>query len=160
LIDWQSEIPSLPFIPDEGGVLKSIIDTAQQFRQFVSSYTQNSIGLTMAECATMRFYLRKIEGAEILLAFETNFFRQELHKWSPIAPEPPPNIMSSASTRKPRPTKQQKLIAQLGLKSAEELPPQFRTKAHVFRKKSVEASGMYPNEAQRRPLQPVLGLQK
>jgi len=98
----------------------------------------------------MRFYLRKIEGAEILLAHETNFFRAELHKWMPIAPEPPPAIVVSASTRKPRPTKQQKLMAQMGIKNPEDLPPQFRTKAHVFRKKSAEANGKPPP-----PIQPA-----
>jgi histone demethylase JARID1 len=77
---------------------------------------------TSEEAETQRFYLRKIEGAEILLAFETNFFRQELHKWSPVAPEPPPILEASKSTRKPRPTKLQKLMAQHGVEDPEDLP--------------------------------------
>ncbi|KAI5780878.1 PLU-1-like protein-domain-containing protein [Geopyxis carbonaria] len=135
LIEWENEIPGLPFIPDELDCLRRIIDAASQFRAFVSTYTQSALGLTSAEVPTMRFYLRKIEGAEILLAHETNFFRAELHKWMPIAPEAPPPIEVSMSTRKPRPTKQQKLMAQMGIKNPDDLPAQYRTKAHSFKKK-------------------------
>lgn len=149
-MEWESEIPGLPFIPDEIDILRRIIDAATKFRAFVSSFTNSPLGLTSAEVPTMRFYLRKIEGAEILLGHETNFFRAELHKWMPIAPEPPPAIVVSASTRKPRPTKQQKLMAQMGIKNPEDLPPQYRTKAHVFRKKSLEANGKPPP-----PIQPA-----
>lgn len=96
---------------------------------------------TADESETQRFYLRKIEGSEILLAYETNFFRQELHKWSPVAPEPPPVLESSLSTRKPRPTKLQKLMAQHGVDDPEALPQSVRTKPHNFKRKSSEASG-------------------
>ena len=92
----------------------------------------------------MRFYLRKIEGAEILLAHETNFFRTELHRWMPIAPNPPPVIDCSNSTRKPRPTKQQKLMAQYGVNTPEELPMTLRTKAHTFKKKTNEPNKPAP----------------
>jgi len=93
----------------------------------------------------MRFYLRKIEGAEILLSPETNFFRTELHKWMPIAPDPPPVVEVSMSTRKPRPTKQQKLMAQMGITNPDDLPPQLRTKAHSFsKKKPAETNGKPP----------------
>ena len=149
-MEWENEIPGLPFIPDEIDILRRIIDAATKFRAFVSSFTNSPLGLTSAEVPTMRFYLRKIEGAEILLGHETNFFRAELHKWMPIAPEPPPAIVVSASTRKPRPTKQQKLMQQMGIKNPEDLPPQYRTKAHVFRKKSLEANGKPPP-----PIQPA-----
>lgn len=151
LIDWQSEIALLPFIPDEIECLDRIIDTANKFRQFVSSYTNAPLGLTSAEIPTMRFYLRKIEGAEILLSHETNFFRTELHKWMPIAPEPPPVIQVSHSTRKPRPTKQQKLMARMGIKNPDDLPLQYRTKPHTFKKRTSEANGKPP------PLKPALG---
>lgn len=94
---------------------------------------------TQQEVPTQRFYLRKIEGAEILLAWETNFFRQELHRLAPVAPEPPPVLEQSLSTRKPRPTKQQKLMAQLGIEKPEDLPQNLRTKQHSFsRRKSSE----------------------
>ncbi|KAL7267666.1 hypothetical protein RUND412_009736 [Rhizina undulata] len=145
LLEWQSEIPNLPFIPDELDGLARIIDSALKFRDYIRPYTTSILGLTSAEVPTMRFFLRKIEGAEILLVHETNFFRTELHKWMPIAPEAPPVIEVSMSTRKPRPTKQQKLMAQMGITNPEDLPLQLRTKAHTFtKKKTGEANGKPP----------------
>lgn len=94
----------------------------------------NPVMTNPEEVTTQRFYLRKIEGAEILLGFETNFFRQELHKWAPVAPNPPPVLEESKSTRKPRPTKQQKLMQQHNVNSPEELPLQFRTKPYNINK--------------------------
>src|SRR5690554_6636571 len=140
LTEWQQEIQGLPFVPDEMDCLDRIIDAAQKFRNFVGSYTNSPLGLTSAEVPRMRFYLRKIEGAEILLAHETNFFRSELHKWMPIAPEPPPSVEISMSTRKPRPTKQQKLMAQMGIKNPDDLPMQFRTKTSAYKKKPEGSS--------------------
>lgn len=134
---WQDEIPGLPFQPDEEEILSKIIDNAQEFRQHVSPFC-NPLMATADEAETQRFYLRKIEGSEILLAYETNFFRQELHKWSPVAPEPPPILDKSKSTRKPRPTKLQKLMAQHGVDDPENLPQGLRTKPHTFKRKSVE----------------------
>lgn len=94
---------------------------------------------TPDELTTQRFYLRKLEGAEILLAEEINFFRMELHKWAPVAPEPPPKIDISLSTRKPRPTKQQKLMSQLGISNPEELPSHLRPKTQPFKhRKSLD----------------------
>jgi len=87
------------------------------------------------ELTTQRFYLRKLEGAEILLSDEINFFRQELHKWAPVAPVPPPILNVSLSTRKPRPTKQQKLMSQLGITNPDDLPPHLRTKNHQFKQR-------------------------
>jgi histone demethylase JARID1 len=148
---WQDEIPTLPFQPDEEAILEKIINNAQEFRQAVSPYC-NPIMSTADEAETQRFYLRKIEGAEILLAYETNFFRQELHKWSPVAPEPPPILDASKSTRKPRPTKLQKLMAQHGVDDPEQLPQSLKTKPHNFKRKSSEPSTGRPH-----PLQPAPG---
>lgn len=114
--------------------------------------------ITKEEVPTMRFYLRKIEGAEILLAHETNFFRTELHRLLPIAPNSPPLIQVSLSTRKPRPTKQQKLMAQLGIENPEDLPPTLRTKPHNFKKKLPEACQKQPMPIKPAPMkngQPV-----
>jgi [histone H3]-trimethyl-L-lysine4 demethylase len=147
---WQDEIPSLPFQPDEEEILAKIIDNAQEFRSHVSPFCNPVMG-TAEEAETQRFYLRKIEGAEILLAFETNFFRQELHKWSPVAPEAPPILEASKSTRKPRPTKLQKLMAQHGVNDPEQLPQNLKTKPHNFKRKSSEPSG------RPQPLQPAPG---
>jgi histone demethylase JARID1 len=85
-----------------------------------------------------------------LLAYETNYLRQELHKWAPVAPEPPPLIEASSSTRKPRPTKQQKIMAQLGITNPEDLPQQYKIKPHIARRKASEAFGK--NQL---PLQPA-----
>ncbi|EOD44979.1 putative phd transcription factor protein [Neofusicoccum parvum UCRNP2] len=118
---WQEDIPGLPFQPEEEKCLDKIINTAQEFRSFIASYV-NPLLSSPDELTTQRFYLRKLEGADILLAQETNFFRQELHKWAPVAPEPPPKVEYSLSTRKPRPTKQQKMMAQLGIDNPDDLP--------------------------------------
>ncbi|KZF20320.1 PHD transcription factor [Xylona heveae TC161] len=152
LQDWQAEIPNLPFQPDEEDILESIINAAQEFRDFMRPLI-NPMMTTPEEVMTQRFYLRKIEGADILLAYETNFFRQELHKWAPVAPEPPPILEQSLSTRKPRPTKQQKLMAQLGIENPEDLPQHLRTKQHNFNKRKSSE----PHVKQPPPLQPAPG---
>ncbi|RDW95057.1 hypothetical protein BP5796_00820 [Coleophoma crateriformis] len=148
---WQDEIQNLPFQPDEEDLLAQIIDQAQNFRAHVAPFC-NPVMATADESETQRFYLRKIEGAEILLAYETNFFKQELHKWSPVAPEPPPILEASKSTRKPRPTKLQKLMAAHGVEDPNDLPAPLRTKAHYFslKRRPSESS----SSAQPQPLQP------
>ncbi|KAL1837282.1 hypothetical protein VTJ49DRAFT_4068 [Mycothermus thermophilus] len=138
LIAWQEEIPTLPFQPEEEEVLKRIIDNATEFRNHIAAYC-NPLLSTASEAETQRFYLRKIEGAEILLAFETNFFRQELHKWSPVAPEPPPVLEVSKSTRKPRPTKLQKMLAQYGVDDPDDLPESVKGKANSLKRKAMNA---------------------
>ncbi|KAI2608094.1 PLU-1-like protein [Hypoxylon fragiforme] len=138
LIAWQEEIPGLPFQPEEEEVLKNIIDNAQRFRIHIQAFC-NPVLTTATEVDTQRFYLRKIEGAEILLSMETNFFRQELHKWSPVAPEPPPVLEVSKSTRKPRPTKLQKMLAQYGVEDPEDLPENMKSKANSLKRKAMNA---------------------
>ena len=140
LQDWQADIPHLPFQADEEEVLEELINNGQEFRDFIRPYT-NPLVSTPDEVTTQRFYLRKIEGADILLAFETNFFRQELHRWAPLAPQPPPILEHSLSTRKPRPTKQQRLMASLGIDNPDDLPLQYRTKPHTFKPHRRRASG-------------------
>ncbi|KAI9740516.1 MAG: hypothetical protein M1834_005096 [Cirrosporium novae-zelandiae] len=147
LIGWQDEIIDLPFQPDEEEVLKSIINVAQDFRDIVRPFC-NPILSTADEVPTNLFWLRKIEGAEILLVDETNWFRQELHRWAPVAPDPPPKLEYSNSTRKPRPTKQQRMMAELGVERPEDLPPQYQTR-HLNKRKSSESQPKQP------PLQPA-----
>ena len=147
---WHDEVEYLPFQPEEEQTLFNICDHAQEYRNFIKPIIHADMPSTFEEVDTMRFHLRKIEGADILLAEETNFLRQELHKWVPVANAPPPIIQSSASTRKPRPTKQQKLMAQLGITNPDELPQQYKIKPHVAKRKASEAS--YLNNA---PLQPA-----
>ncbi|CAD6500383.1 BgTH12-07560 [Blumeria graminis f. sp. triticale] len=139
LQSWQDDIVNLPFQPDEEIVLDKIIKNALEFRQHVAPFC-NPVMATAEECETQRFYLRKIEGAEILLAFENNFFRQELHRWSPVALEPPPILQISKSTRKPRPTKLQKLMAHHGVDDPEALPQNLKARSHNFKRKSSESS--------------------
>ena len=98
--------------------MKRIVSKAQAFRDFLQQFTNgNQICRTSEEMPIMLFYLRKLEGAEVLLTYETNSFRQELHKWQPIATEPPPVLEKYLSTRKPRPTKLQKAMKAMGAES-------------------------------------------
>jgi histone demethylase JARID1 len=138
LISLADEIVTLPFQPEEEDVLRSIIDNAQTFRDHISRYC-NPLLSTEAEAETQRFYLRKLEGAEVLLSFETNFFRQELHKWCPVAPEAPPILEVSLSTRKPRPTKLQKMLVEYGVDNPDDLPEHAKGKANSLRRKAANA---------------------
>ncbi|KAF1991144.1 histone demethylase JARID1D [Aulographum hederae CBS 113979] len=147
LQNWQEEIPSLPFRPEEEDCLNNIVNTALDFRDELKSFI-NPVLASPDDLSNQRFYLRKLEGADILLADETNYFRQELHKWAPVAPKPPPLIDVSLSTRKARPTKQQKIMAQLGIEKVEDLPPHLRPKTiHTKSRKASEAAqGALPSQ--------------
>ncbi|KAK6347123.1 hypothetical protein TWF696_007202 [Orbilia brochopaga] len=149
---WESEIVDLPFQPEEQACLTRIIQVSQKFRDHLHPFCQNAFGLTSAEVPTMRFYLRKIEGAEVLLAQEHNFLRAELHRWMPIAPDPPPILSASLSTRKPRPTKQQKLMMSLGIENPEDLPVPLRTKPHQFKKSKDMTTQKTPTSIKPAPL--------
>jgi histone demethylase JARID1 len=141
LQDWQAEVAHLPFQPDEEEVLDNIVRKATAFRKFLQSFT-NAACTTTEEVPTLIFYLRKIEGAEVLLAYETNFFRQEIHKWAPVAPEAPPILEQSLSTRKPRPTKSQKIMAQMGVERVEDLPAHLRPRlSSTSKRQSIDGSG-------------------
>lgn len=138
LAEWYDEIPGLPFQPEEEELLGQIIENAQAFRNHITAYC-NPVLSTRNEAETQRFYLRKIEGAEILLATETNFFRQELHKWHPVAPNAPPVIQVSRSTRKPRPTKLERLLFQHGVNDVDDLPEHVKSKGLNLRRKRLNA---------------------
>ncbi|OJJ33001.1 hypothetical protein ASPWEDRAFT_174428 [Aspergillus wentii DTO 134E9] len=154
LQEWQAEMIGLPFQADEEQILDNIVNQAITFRDFLQSFT-NAACTTTEEVPTLIFYLRKIEGAEVLLTYETNFFRQEIHKWAPVAPEPPPILEQSLSTRKPRPTKQQKIMAQLGVERPEDLPPHLRTKPpNLAKRKSLEPQTARPAFLQPAPQTP------
>lgn len=142
LTEWCDEIPGLPFQPEEEDLLRQIIDNAQAFRVHITPYC-NPVLSTRNEAETQRFYLRKIEGAEILLANETNFFRQELHKWHPVAPNPPPVIEVSRSTRKPRPTKLERLLFQHGVTDVDDLPESVKSKGLNLKRKRQNAEAAY-----------------
>ncbi|KAK5119916.1 hypothetical protein LTR85_007242 [Meristemomyces frigidus] len=149
LQNWLAELDTLPFQPEEEHVLTTIVQHGTAYRDFLRPFINPENPTTPEEIETLRFHLRKIEGADILLTEETNYLRQELHKWAPVAPEPPPKLEMSGSTRKPRPTKQQKLMAQLGITNPDDLPQQYRIKPHVAKRKASEALG------KNQPLQPA-----
>ena len=146
---WQDEISTLPFQAEEEETLAEIIDTAQAFRWHIEPYI-NPVAVSPEEIGTLRFYLRKVEGADVLLAEETNFLRQELHKWAPVAPIAPPIIEASSSTRKPRPTKQQKEMKRLGLTNPDDLPAEYKMKP--TKRKVMET---LERQRQNQPLQPA-----
>ncbi|KAK5164509.1 uncharacterized protein LTR77_009715 [Saxophila tyrrhenica] len=136
---WADDLETLPFQPDEEETLVEICDHAQNYRAYIKPIIHSDVPTSPEEVPTMRFHLRKIEGADILLAEETNFLKSELHKWAPVAPEPPPLKDHSQSTRKPRPTKEQKLMASLGITKREDLPPQYKIKPGIAKRKASEA---------------------
>ncbi|SMR56609.1 unnamed protein product [Zymoseptoria tritici ST99CH_3D1] len=138
---WQDELETLPFQPEEEKTLANICNYGQNFREFIKPYVEPAMPPTADEVGVLRFYLRKIEGADILLAEETNYLRRELHKFAPVAPVPPPVIAASGSTRKPRPTKQQKLMASLGITNPDHLPTQYKMKPHVAKRKQSNTMG-------------------
>lgn len=131
--NWHSEIEALPFQPEEEQTLFDTIDTAENFRDYIRPFL-NPLTVTPEEVSTLRFYLRKVEGADLLLSEETNFLRQEMHKWAPVAPIAPPIIEQSGSTRKARPTKIQKIMTRLGITDPEELPEEHKPKQPAKRK--------------------------
>ena len=140
MLDLQNEIPYLPFQPEEEATIAEIVNTAQAFRDHVQQYMQPTAMLpTAEEVPLIRFYLRKIEGADTLLAEETNFFKTELHRLFPIATMAPKQMEISKSTRKPRPTKAQKLMNQYGVNTVEELPADVQPKVPK-RKQSQQQS--------------------
>jgi histone demethylase JARID1 len=147
---WQDMVPGLPFQPEEEETLDSLIDHGTKFREYVARYI-NPMMSSPDELTTQRFYLRKLEGAEILLSNEINFFRQELHRWAPIAPSPPPILQVSLSTRKPRPTKQQKLMTQLGITNPDDLPQHMKTKTHQFTPPNPKGKPLDPARPQLQP---------
>lgn len=132
------EMESLPFQPDEEEVLLAIINNAQDFRDHIASRCGPSV-TSESEAEKQRFYLRKLEGAEVLLALETNVFRGELHRWWQVAPEPPPLSEKSLSTRKPRPTKLQKMLVEYGVDNPDDLPEHAKGKANSLRRKAANA---------------------
>ncbi|KAF2743506.1 PLU-1-domain-containing protein [Sporormia fimetaria CBS 119925] len=146
---WQDEIPNLPFQPDEEETLESIIDTGVRFREHVSRFI-NPVLSGPDELSSHRFFLRKLEGADILLVEELNFFKQEVHKLRSVADTPPPLISVSLSTRKPRPTKQQKqLMSQMAsasspgqMSSAAQMTPKTKGPGSKHRQ-SIDGSAVH-----------------
>jgi histone demethylase JARID1 len=136
LENWHADLEDLPFQPEEEDILNKIVGRARAFRDYLATtvMANRDMGSTPDDLPNQRFYLRKIEGAEVLLVEETNFLRSEVHKWAPVAPNPPEMITASKSTRKPRPTKAERLAA-IHQCSVRELPFELQPR-HV--KKQIQ----------------------
>lgn len=145
---WHSELELLPFQPEEEETLLKVVSDGAAYRDFIRPFINPENTSTPEEVRTLRFHLRKLEGADILLAEETNYLRQELHKWVPIAPEPPPVVEISGSTRKPRPTKLQKTMAQHGVTTPDDLPASHKQRGLYTKRKGSDITG-------KKPLQPA-----
>lgn len=133
LEEWQDEIATLPFRPEEADCLQRIVENAQTFQNHLQPYLNPIMSFSYAEITELRHFLRKLEGADVHLARESNYFKQEIHNLAPVAPDPPPLTEKSLSTRKPRPTKLQKRMTQFGVDDPNDLPEEFRPhKKDVF----------------------------
>ena len=97
-----SQACQLRVYPRQLPILESIIQTGNFFRDHLTPFMDENRQFNIEEADILRFYLRKLEGAEILLRDETNFFRRKLHKLCPMAPSTPELIGESKATRKPR----------------------------------------------------------
>jgi hypothetical protein len=100
LILLANEAEQLPLRPTQLPTLRTIVKQGVDFRSFVGNTLSNWPPENPLDVA--RFYLRKIEGAEILLRQETNFFRSQVHLLDPLSSESPVVVEESKSTRKPR----------------------------------------------------------
>jgi [histone H3]-trimethyl-L-lysine4 demethylase len=86
---WLKLADDLPLIPDEVIPLRNIVKNGIEFRNFVHPLIEGRI-FDYSSLPEARFYLRKLEGAEILLVDELNMLRREVHRVNPIAASPPP----------------------------------------------------------------------
>jgi hypothetical protein len=101
LESWGDEIATLPFQPIEEGLVLRIINDARRFRSHIAQYMHLPQDDDAWEDDAWRvllnphIYLRKIEGAEVYLVSETNFFRQRVHRMHPVALYRPPDLEST-----------------------------------------------------------------
>jgi hypothetical protein len=106
LKEWVKSADDLPFLPDELAVVKKIIEGAEAWISSIQPFIRGEPPAThsLSKC---RFYLRKLEGAEIFLPREYNLFRRAAHTLSGLTTSPPPLIPESRlikkRTKKPKP---------------------------------------------------------
>lgn len=86
---WLNQAENLPLLPDEVSSLKNIVKKAREFRSALLPLLKGRI-FDHTSLPEARFYLRKLEGAEVLLVDELNMLRREIHRLHPIAASPPP----------------------------------------------------------------------
>lgn len=105
LKEWIASAETLPFRPEELPIISKNIDLVEAWIASITPVIDDPDSLTINKC---RFYLRKIEGGEIFLPAEYNFFRRTAHALVPTSSTPPPLAGESKVAKKPR-TKKPKL---------------------------------------------------
>ena len=99
LKDWVQAAETLPFRPDELSIVNKNVALAEAWVASIQPIIQSGQTLSIEKC---RFYLRKIEGAEVFLPNEYNFFRRAAHSLAPLTSTPPPLVAESKVVKKPR----------------------------------------------------------
>ena len=99
LNDWVQAAETLPFRPDELSIVSKNVALAEAWVASIQPIIQSGQTLSIEKC---RFYLRKIEGAEVFLPNEYNFFRRAAHLLAPLTSTPPPLVAESKVIKKPR----------------------------------------------------------
>ena len=103
LKDWNQNADGLPFRPSEAQLVQKII---AQMDAWLASLQPTLQTDQLPSLDTCRFYLRKIEGAEVFLPVEFNFLRRTMHTLAPVSTTPPPPaaetrvLMKKTRTRK------------------------------------------------------------
>src|SRR5271170_3150193 len=90
LKEWVQSAETLPFRPEELSIVTQNVTLAEAWIQSIQPVLSQTLSINMC-----RFYLRKIEGAEVFLPQEYNFFRRTAHSLAPLTSTPPPLIADS-----------------------------------------------------------------
>jgi hypothetical protein len=105
LKEWIHTADQLAFRPVEVKVVQSIVGRAEAWVASLQPMMHSEHFPSVDVC---QFYLRKIEGAEVFLAGEFNYFRKALHALAPVSGTPPPSasetrvLVKKARPRKPK----------------------------------------------------------
>ena len=100
LKEWSEQAETLPFRPDEVTIVNRIVALAETW---IGSIRPILLGLQSPSLDACRLYLRKMEGAEVFLPTEYNFFRKTAHAIAPISATPPPLVSErSTGSKKPK----------------------------------------------------------
>lgn len=107
LKEWAAASPNLTFRPDELAVIDKIIKDAETWAASIQPLLHGEQMPPLNKC---RFYLRKLEGAEVFLPDEYNYFRRSAHALAPLSSTPPPLVAESKVARKSKPKKPKETI--------------------------------------------------
>jgi hypothetical protein len=97
LKEWADSAESLPFFPEELVAVRKIISGAESW---ISSIQPLIRGAPLRSLGKCRFFLRKIEGAEVFLPNEYNLFRRAAHALAGLTTSPPPLVAESKPIKK------------------------------------------------------------